>query len=304
MTVAQSVSTGHKPTVTHDEAHLPNGMRLHYAHSGDPKARLILFIHGFPEFWAAWEQQLDEFGRDHHAVAPDLRGFNLSGQPQEVEQYRARHVMEDLRQLIAHLGHERCVLVAHDWGGAVAWGFAALHPQLVEKLVILNSPHPALFQRDLVNDAAQIKASAYMNLLRSPRAEALLGENDFARMVKLVGGMGQETDWFTPPLQERYKACWRRGISGALNYYRASPLFPATETEPGAAAVKLPPELVTVKVPTLVIWGMRDEALLPRQLEGLEEYVADLRVERIEEASHWLVHECPERVNTLIRSFI
>ena len=304
MTVAQSVSTGHEPAVTHAEAHLPNGMRLHYAQSGDPKARLILFIHGFPEFWAAWEQQLDEFGRDHHAVAPDLRGFNLSGQPQEVEQYRARHVMEDLRQLIAHLGHERCVLVAHDWGGAVAWGFAALHPQLVEKLVILNSPHPALFQRDLVNDAAQIKASAYMNLLRSPRAEALLGENDFARMVKLVGGMGQETDWFTPPLQERYKACWRRGISGALNYYRASPLYPATETEPGAAAVKLPPELVTVKVPTLVIWGMRDEALLPRQLEGLEEYVADLRVERLEEASHWVVHECPERVNALIRSFI
>lgn len=298
------MSAGHKPTITHHDAHLPHGMRLHYAQSGDPKGRLILFVHGFPEFWAAWEEQLGEFGADHYAVAPDLRGFNLSDQPPEVEKYRAKHIAEDLRQLIAHLGHASCVLVAHDWGGAVAWGFAALHPQLVEKLVIINSPHPALFQRDLANDAAQIQASAYMNLLRGPRAEALLGEDDFARMVKLVGGMSQNVQWFTAELQERYRQCWRRGITGALNYYRASPLYPATATEPGAAAVKLPPELVTVRVPTLVIWGLRDEALLPRQLEGLDQYVADLRIERIEAGSHWVVHEFPQRVNALIRGFI
>jgi pimeloyl-ACP methyl ester carboxylesterase len=290
--------------ITHHDARLPNGTRLHYAQSGDAARPLVLFLHGFPEFWAAWEPQLGEFGRDHHAVAPDLRGFNLSDQPPEVEKYRAKHLVEDLRQLIAHLGHSRCVLVAHDWGGAVAWNFAALYPQLVERLVIINSPHPALFQRDLAGDPEQIAASAYMNLLRSPRAEGLLAEDDYTRLIKLIGGIGQNMQWFTPELQARYKECWRHGITGALNYYRASPLFPATDTEPGAKAVTIPRELVTVKRPTLLIWGMRDEALLPGLLEGLEDYVPDLRIERIEEGSHWVAHEQPERVNALIRGFM
>jgi pimeloyl-ACP methyl ester carboxylesterase len=161
-----------------------------------------------------------------------------------------------------------------------------------------------LFQRDLAADPAQIKASAYMNLLRSPRAEAIMGENDFARMSRLIAGSSQNVQWFTPEVEARYKQCWRRGITGGLNYYRASPLYPATDTEPGAAAVTLPRELVTVGVPTLVIWGMRDEALLPRLLEGLDEYVHKLRIERIEDGSHWVVHEYPERVNALIRGFI
>jgi pimeloyl-ACP methyl ester carboxylesterase len=250
--------------IGHGDARLGNGTRLHYAQSGDPGKRLMLFVHGFPEFWAAWEAQLLEFGLDHHAVAPDLRGFNLSDAPPEVEKYRAKHLVEDLRHLIDRLGHQRCILVAHDWGGALAWNFAALHPEIVERLVIINSPHPALFQRDLAGDPAQIKASAYMNLLRSPRAEAIMGENDFAHMAKLIGGAHQNMQWFTPQVEARYKQCWRRGITGGLNYYRASPLFPATDTEPGAAAVILPRAMVTVKVPTLVIWGMRDEALLPR----------------------------------------
>jgi len=291
-------------TITHQDARLPNGMRLHYAQSGDPAAPLILFIHGFPEFWAAWEHQLEAFGCDHHAVAPDMRGFNLSDQPPEVEKYRAKYLVEDLRLLIAHLRHQRCVLVAHDWGGAVAWNFAALYPQLVQRLVIVNSPHPALFQRDLAGNPAQIQASAYMNLLRSPRAEEIMGENDFARMAKLVAGMGQEVAWLTPELKARYLECWRRGITGGLNYYRASPLYPANETEPGAAAVTIPRELVTVKVPTLVIWGMRDEALLPRLLDGLKDYVGDLRIARIEAGSHWVVHEQPQQVNALIRGFL
>jgi len=291
-------------TITHHDAHLPHGIRLHYAQSGDPAKPLIMFIHGFPEFWAAWEVQLEEFGRDHHAVAPDLRGFNLSDAPPEVAQYRAKHIVEDIRQLIAHLGHQSCILVAHDWGGAAAWNFAALHPQLVERLVIINSPHPALFQRDLANDPAQIAASAYMNLLRSPRAEALVGENDFARLLKLIGGAHQNLAWFDSAMQARYLECWRRGITGGLNYYRASPLHPATESEPGAGAVTIPRELVTVRRPTLVIWGERDEALLPGLLEGLDQYVADLRIERISTGSHWVVHEEPVRVNALIRGFI
>lgn len=291
-------------TIRHADALLSNDMRLHVASCGDEKKKLILFIHGFPEFWYEWENQLEEFGRDHYAVAPDLRGFNLSDQPQEVEKYRAKHLVEDLRLLIKHLGHSRCVLVAHDWGGAIAWNFAVQHRDMVEKLVIINSPHPALFARDLVNDKAQIKASAYMNLLRRPDAERIMGENDFARMPKFISGIGQRVEWFTPEVEEKYRECWRRGLTGGLNLYRASPLFPATETEPGAKVVTIPKELVTVRVPTLVIWGMQDEALLPKQIEGLDEYVLDLKLERIEDGTHWVVHEQPGRVNKLIRDFI
>ena len=291
-------------TIRHEDARLSNGMRLHVASSGEAKQKLLLFIHGFPEFWYEWEHQLEEFGRDHYAVAPDLRGFNLSDQPKEVEKYRAKHLVEDLRLLIKHLGHSRCVLVAHDWGGAIAWNFAAQHRDMVDKLVIINAPHPALFARDLVHDEAQIKASAYMNLLRRPDAERIMGENDFARMPKFISGIGQRVEWFTPEVEEKYRECWRRGLTGGLNLYRASPLFPATETEPGASAVVFPKELVTVRVPTLVIWGMQDEALLPKQIEGLDEYVPDLKIERIEDGTHWVVHEQPVRVNKLIRGFI
>lgn len=291
-------------SLTHEDVVLGNGTRLHIAQSGEPRCHLMLFVHGFPEFWAAWEEQLEEFGRDHHAVAPDLRGFNLSDMPPEVEKYRARHVVEDLRQLVHHLGHQRVILVAHDWGGAVAWAFAVAYPEMVARLIIINSPHPATFQRELTHNPAQIQASAYMNLLRSPRAEAVMGENDFARMAKLLRGMSQDVRWFTPETEARYKECWRRGITGGLNYYRASPLYPATDTEPGAPVVNLPPEAVTVNVPTLVIWGMRDEALLPSLLDGLEQYVPRLKIERIAEGSHWVVHEFPQRVSALIRGFI
>ena len=249
-------------TIRHADALLSNGMRLHVASAGAVADKLILFIHGFPEFWYEWHQQLEEFGRDHYAVAPDLRGFNLSDKPPEVEKYRAKHLVEDLRLLIGHLGHSRCILVAHDWGGAIAWNFAAQYPGMIEKLVIINSPHPALFARDLTHSRAQIEASAYMNMLRRPDAERILSENDYARMPKFIAGIGQGVDWFTPEVEQAYRACWRRGLSGGLNLYRASPLFPATDSEPGAGAVHFPKEMVTVRVPTLVIWGMRDQALL------------------------------------------
>ena len=290
--------------IHHADARLSNGIRLHVASCGDSNNKLMLFVHGFPEFWYEWKNQLEEFGRDHYAVAPDLRGFNLSDQPQEVEKYRAKHLVEDLRLLIKHLGHSRCILVAHDWGGAIAWGFAAQHPDLVEKLVIINAPHPALFARDLTHDAAQIKASAYMNLLRRADAERILGENDYARMPKFIASIGPRVEWFTPEVEAKYRECWRRGLTGGLNLYRASPLYPATDTERGAAAVTIPKELVTVRVPTLVIWGMLDQALLPPQLDGLDEYVPVLTVERIEDGTHWVIHEQPARVNRLIHGFI
>ncbi|MBL8376592.1 MAG: alpha/beta fold hydrolase [Burkholderiales bacterium] len=286
------------------DAHLANGMRLNVVEAGAEDARLVLFVHGFPEFWYAWHEMLVEFGRDHHACAFDLRGFNLSDMPTAVDLYRPKHLVDDLRLLIAELGHERCVLVAHDWGGAVAWNLAAAMPDLVERLVIINSPHPATFQRELSRNPRQIAASAYMNFLRRPEAEAALLANDCERMLRFLAGVGQGTAWFDAATALRYKECWQRGLTGGLNLYRASPLHPATADEPGAAAVRFPPEAVTVRVPTLVIWGERDQALLPELLDGLEAYVPDLRVRRIPEGTHWVVHEYPREVSAMIREFI
>ncbi len=290
--------------IQHTDHTLSNGMRLHVAHSGDAGKPLIVFLHGFPEFWLAWEKQLEHFGHDFYAVAPDLRGFNLSDQPHEVEKYRAKYIIEDIRLLVEALGHSKCTLVAHDWGGAIGWAIAALHPQMVEKLVIINSPHGAAFQRSLAVDPEQIKASEYMNWLRREGSEAKLVENDFALIEKFLSGMSDISAWYTPEIQAQYRACWARGLRGGCNYYRASPLHPATNTEPGAKAVVLPDALTHVTVPTLVIWGEADHALKPRLLDGLAHYVPNLTIERIPEGTHWIVHEQPDRVNQLIRSFI
>lgn len=284
---------------------LPNGIRLHYASAGEKGKPLILFLHGFPEFWYAWEAQLKEFGQDHFAVAPDLRGFNLSDMPLEVSAYKAKHIAEDLRLLTAQLGYEKFVLVAHDWGGAIAWGMAIAMPQLLHKLIIINSPHPYLFMKALACDPAQQAASQYMNWLRAEGSETALAENNFARLESLLNGMGKSpTPWFTDEVRAKYRECWSRGLTGGVNYYRVSPLHPPTEANPGPLKLQMNPEDFRVRVPTRVIWGENDIALPKALADGLEDFGDDLKVERIPEGSHWIVHEQPERVNRLIRSFI
>lgn len=283
-----------------------NNIRLHYVASGEAKNRkLILFVHGFPEFWYEWESQLLEFGRDYFAVAPDLRGFNLSAKPTEVKQYRAHHIVEDLRLLAEQLGYRKFILVAHDWGGAAAWQFAISHPQLLEKLVIINSPHPLTFMRELINNPAQQAASGYMNFFRTDKAEATLQENNYARLCKMMG-MGTSTAWFNDDVKAKYIQAWSQpgALTGGLNYYRATPMYPPTENDPGPKALNLDPAQFRVNVPTLVIWGEKDSALLVSNLDGLDEYVGDLQVKKIADGSHWVSHEKPELVNRTIREFI
>jgi pimeloyl-ACP methyl ester carboxylesterase len=287
----------------HAYAQLPNGMRLHYASAG--AGPLILFVHGFPEFWYEWKGQLDAFSSDHRAVALDMRGYNLSAKPADVKAYRARYLVEDLRLLIDHLGGGPCVMVAHDWGGAVAWTFAAQHPEYLRRLITINAPHAITFARELRDNPAQQRASAYMNLFRSEKAERVLSENNYARLMRMTidawtanGGPATAED------RGAYLAAWSQpgALTGGLNYYRASPLHPP---EPGAAGdavdLQLDPARFHVRTPTLVIWGERDEALLPGNLDGLEAYVSDLSVVRVPDASHWIVHERPQLVNRLIR---
>ena len=282
-------------------ASLSNGMRLHYASAGDPGKPLLLFVHGFPEFWGEWEAQLAEFGRDHFAVALDLRGFNLSDMPLEVAAYRARHIIEDLRLLAAHLGHEKFTMVAHDWGGAIAWAFAIALPQLLHKLIIINAPHPWLVAQALIHDPEQQAASAYMNWLREEGSEGALAKDDFAL---LEGLFKDSTGWLNDALRDRYHACWSRGLHGGLNFYRASPLRPPKEGDPGPAALNLKAEDFRVRVPVRMIWGERDIALPKGLLDGIETLVDDVEVERIPEGTHWVIHEQPERVNQLIQRFL
>ncbi|HTD04225.1 alpha/beta hydrolase [Undibacterium sp.] len=286
-------------------ASLSNGTRLHYASAGTPGQPLILFVHGFPEFWYEWSAQLTEFGKDHFAVAPDLRGFNLSDMPADLAAYKARHIVDDLRLLAAQLGYDKFVLVAHDWGGAIAWNFAIALPQLLHKLIIVNSPHPYLFMQALASDPAQKTASEYMNWLRAEGSEAALAKDNFVLMDGFFKGMGQpHADWYDEATQAKYHECWSRGLTGGVNYYRASPLHPPTDSNQGPLQLHLKPEDFRVKVPTRVIWGEADMALPASLLDGLEEFIPDLEIVRIPEGTHWIIHEQPGRVNTLIRGFI
>ena len=163
-----------------------NGIRLHYLAEG--AGPLIIFLHGFPEYSGAWKEQLAEFGKDHLAVAPDMRGYNLSEKPAELEQYHMHNLVEDVRALAEQLGHKRFTLVGHDWGGVVTWSFAIAHPECLDRLVIVNAPHPVIFRRELAENAAQQKASGYMQLLRSEEAEQTLSANNYAWLTRALFG--------------------------------------------------------------------------------------------------------------------
>ena len=288
-----------------------NGVRLHYVTAG--KGPLILFLHGFPEFWYEWKNQLVEFGKDHQAVAPDLRGYNLSDKPAELDQYRMANLVEDVRAFADHLSHgKKFVLVGHDWGGAVAWSFAIAHPDYLAKLVIVNAPHPGVFARLLTSDPEQQKASQYMLMFRGEKAEAMLSDNNYAGLVGAVLGAGLKTGAFTEEDKQKYIKAWSQpgALTGGLNYYRANrvgPPAPGKDTDQKSSSTgnfAVDPTALTVKVPTLVIWGEKDTALLTQNLDGLDQFVPQLTIKRIPDGTHWVIHEKPTEVNGDIREFI
>jgi epoxide hydrolase 4 len=294
-----------KVMLTHEYAEV-NGVKLHYVKAGTGK-KLILFVHGFPEFWYEYKNQLEEFGKDYTAVAPDMRGYNLSSKPAELEKYEVRYMVEDLRLLAEKLGHKKFILVAHDWGGAIAWAFGIAHPEYLEKLIIINAPHPGVFQRELAENPAQQKASQYMLMFRSPQAEQMLSANNYAALVNAVMGEGLKKGFFNEADKEAYIAAWSQpgALTGGLNYYRAAKVGPpAASGEKAAGNFGLGNQSLMVKVPTLVIWGEKDTALLTGNLEGLDKYVPQLTIKRIPEGTHWVIHEEPALVNQYIREFI
>ena len=316
-----SHGTAGSETIRHEFAGV-NGVRIHYAiarpleKTGESGARaadtkLIIFLHGFPEFWYAWRKQLEEFGRDFIAVAPDVRGYNLSSKPAAVEEYDIGKLVGDVRGLVErlaathHLHAAKCFLVGHDWGGIVAWATAMACPEIVERLVIINAPHPKIFERELRENPKQQEASQYMLVFRSPQAEAMLSANNFALMQETILGEGMRQGHISEADRKAYVEAWSQpvAVTGGLNYYRAAEVRPA----PGghdAFKMKHPTASFEVKAPTLVIWGEKDPYLLTDNLNGLERYVPKLTVERVPDATHWVVHEKSARVNQLIRDFL
>ena len=293
---------------------LPHGITLSCRRAGAVGRPVLMFLHGFPEAAFVWDDVLTHFAQPENGgfrcIAPNLRGYEHSSAPAEVAAYRPKLLVQDLAALIALEGGHLAALVAHDWGGAVAWNLAASQPGLMDKLAIINSPHPGTFLRELQQSPAQQAASAYMNFLIRPDAEALLAENDFRRLWEFFDqwSAGMSPAWLTQSVKDQYRAVWVQGLTGPLNFYRASPLRPPRpgppHHDPAAAAVTIPRNLLDVHVPTLVLWAMSDTALPPAMLDGLEEFVPRLQLERIEGASHWVLHEQPERVINALQAFL
>jgi pimeloyl-ACP methyl ester carboxylesterase len=289
------------------EQPLSHGITLSCRASGERGRPALLFLHGFPEAAFVWDQLLEHFARPEHGgyrcVAPNLRGYERSTQPADVKAYRAKELVQDIAALIAIEGAPLECLVAHDWGGAVAWNLANQRPELMKRLAIVNSPHPGTFLRDLQADPRQQAASAYMNFLIRPDAEQLLREGDYQRLWGFFTKWGG-APWLTEAVKAQYRAVWDASLTGGLNYYRASPLRPARAGDQAAATITLPREMLTVSLPTLVLWGMKDEALLPSLLDGLDDYIPRLAVERVADASHWIVHEQPALVADRLARFL
>ncbi|MGB7184380.1 MAG: alpha/beta hydrolase [Burkholderiaceae bacterium] len=285
-------------------AHLDSGLRLHYASCGNPRAPLILFVHGFPEFWYAWREFMPALASDFHVVAPDLRGYNLSDKPTDVDQYQMLFLVADLIQLMDSLGHEQARIVAHDWGGMIAWAAAIAMPRRFRAAMIMNAPHPVIFARALAANPEQQSASRYMNRLRAPGFERELIANQCAGFERFFCAPGFER-WFTPAVAAEYRSAWQQpgAARAALNYYRASPVYPPQGRDAGAAALSLDPARHQLKIPIRMLWGMRDSALRPGLLAGLEQFVPDLEIQCIENATHWLHHEQTGLVASKIQDF-
>jgi pimeloyl-ACP methyl ester carboxylesterase len=283
---------------------LPHGITLSCRAAGERGKPVLVFLHGFPEAAFVWDELLEHFAaRGFRCVAPNLRGYEKSSQPSDVQQYRPKYIMQDIAALIEAEGAPIECMVAHDWGGAVAWNLANQKPELIKRLAIINSPHPGTFLRELKTNPQQQAASAYMNFLIRADAEKLLLEDDCRRLLEFFMRLGGEK-WMTPTLKQQYRDVWQTSLTGGLNYYRASPLRPAREGDPAVANIELPREMLTIDVPTLVLWAMEDTALLPSLVEGLEEYIPKLTLERVPGATHWIIHERPQFVADRLSAFL
>lgn len=289
----------HRFVVAQGEA---NGVRFHVVEAGgdadgepgiaERRRPLVLLLHGFPEFWYGWRSQIPALAERFRVVAPDLRGYNLSDKPASGYDYET--LIKDVPALIRALGAERAHVVGHDWGGMVAWGAAIFHPEVVDRLVILNAPHPAAYLRELGHNPVQWLRSWYIALFQvRGLSEWLLTRGHGRGVADVLRGSTMSPGSFSATDLAAYRrAALRPGAARAmLAYYRA-----LWSTDPEALRARLR----TVTASTLLIWGVQDPALVPELTDDLDGWVPGLRVERIADAGHWVQHERPDLVNRLL----
>jgi pimeloyl-ACP methyl ester carboxylesterase len=258
---------------------------------------LFLALHGFPEFWYSWRRQIPALATaGFRVLAPDLRGYNLSDKPPGVSAYRVEVLLEDVAGLIHRTGEEKASIAGHDWGGVLAWFFAMRHPEMVDRLVILNAPHPAAYRREL-RSWTQLRKSWYLFLFQVPGlAELLIGAGDYDLVGRMLRRQPVHREAFSPEDVRHYKHALARpgALTAALNYYRAM----------GNPMHRSERETVPITAPTLLLWGERDSFLSIRLTEGLNAWVPNLHVVRFPDVSHWIQNDAPERVNRSMIDFL
>lgn len=285
---------------------LSTGVTLNVRSGGKEGGEPILFLHGFPESHRTWRYQLPDLARDHFVVAPDQRGFAGSDRPEGVEEYETGRIVADVMALADALELKSFTLVGHDWGGAIAWAAALGHPFRVRRLVVVNAPHPKLFQESLIDDGAQRAASQYIRAFRSPLMEAGIKAMGLGAFFDKSFGSHADLSKVTPEERQEYLNEWSQEgvLTSMLNWYRAAKVEVPAVGEEAHKPLWLHGPFPKVAQPTLVVWGLRDKALLPVQLEGLHGLVKDLRIVTSPTAGHFIPWEEPETVTSAIRDFL
>lgn len=286
-----------------------NGHAYHMRVAGDPQAPMILCLHGFPEYSAAFDALIPHLFDRYFLVAPDQRGYGQSWRPAQVEHYSPAALVADAAGVLRHFGPDKpaAAVLGHDWGAAVAYGLAFRHPELFDRLIIANGVHPIPFQRALAAGGKQSEASQYINWLRAEGSEEKLVENDHARMMGIFS-KHMDMSWMTEAKRAAYRAAWGDAdqLRGMVNWYRASFLKvadPGTPLPPEDLP-NLPAQALRVPMPHLLLWGEDDTALLPECHDGLEAFCEDLTRVSIAGADNWLLHQKPAEIAGHIRRFL
>ena len=271
-------------------------VKLHYATAGDGE-KLVVLLHGFPEFWYSWRHQILALSDEYTVVAPDMRGYNLSDKPLKVEDYQVDKLVDDVGGLIRHFGREKAAVIGHDWGASVAWATAVKHPEYLWKLGALQVPPIPVWKKN--QTFKQFLASWYMFFFQIPRLpEWLMSRNDYAVLAKGLKDSTAQRGVFTDLDIAEYKKAWSepRALTSAINYYRANilkRLFGKTNKQE------------KIKVPTLFIYGEKDTAVLPETVKGIGDMIdAPFEEFFIPDAGHWVQQEAAEIVTQILREFL
>lgn len=275
-----------------------NNINLHYVSMGEGK--LVVLLHGFPEYWYGWRNQIPSLSKNFKVIAPDLRGYNESEKPVGIHNYTREILVNDIVGLIRHAGYEKAHIVAHDWGGVIAWWLALDHPEMVDKLSVLNSPYPSIFVRHLKSNPRQMLKSWYMYFFQIPKIPELLLRLALRPALNYVlRSWSYNKNAFTREDVLKYETALRQkgALTAAINYYRA--IFRYKPTSRTGVVKK------QIQSPTLFIWGKNDRVFCNEVTEGMEKYFsAYLEIKYFDRCSHWVQHENPLAVNEKIIEFL